>query len=259
MPRQDERFDSLVEDALQTPFEGWDFSYLEGRVTFGPLPWDYINRVRERMQGARAMLDMGTGGGERFSALAPFPERTFATECYAPNVSVARKRLEPLGVTVADTTADQENRHLPFQDGEFDLVVNRHECYVPEEVRRILKPGGYFLTQQCGGYGENDLIEWFKGKGNVDPMDWTAAVASGQLKDAGFHVLDVQEAFPENVFTDVGAMVYYLRAGPWLVDDFSVKKYRDRLLAMHRHIQDHGEFVTKDERFFVEAVKPCEE
>lgn len=256
MPNPADDFDSLIDDALKTPFEGWDFSYLEGRVTFGSLPWEYAGHVQEKMRGARAMLDMGTGGGERFLALAPFPERTCATECYAPNVPVARKRLEPLGVVVADTTADQENRHLPFQDGEFDLIVNRHECYVPEEVWRILKPGGFFLTQQCGGYGENDLIEWFKGKGNVYPMDWTAAVASGGLENAGFHILDVQEAFPDNIFKDVGAMVYYLRAGPWLVDDFSVEKYHDRLLAMHRHILDHGQFVTKDQRFFVEAVKP---
>ena len=161
-----------------------------------------------------------------------------------------------MGVTVFDTTRDQENRQLPFADGQFDLVINRHESYVPKEVWRVLRPGSRFMTQQCGGYGEVDLIAWFKGNGAVKPMDWTAAVASRQLEEAGFRIVDEQEVYPEYTFLDVGAAVYDLRTRPWLVEDFSVQKYRDRLFAMHEHIQHHGSFTVKDQRFFIEAVRP---
>jgi 2-polyprenyl-3-methyl-5-hydroxy-6-metoxy-1,4-benzoquinol methylase len=87
-------FDELIDEALAAPFEGWDFTWLDGRKTHIQLPWDYATRVRARMRGARAMLDMGTGGGEILASLAPFPPRVFATESYPPNVAVARKRLE---------------------------------------------------------------------------------------------------------------------------------------------------------------------
>jgi len=249
----DEIFDHLVHEALAAPFEGWDFSYLEGRKTDFDLPWDYASNVRKRMKTAGSMLDMGTGGGEILASLAPFPSHVCATETYAPNVLVAKRRLEPLGVQVYDATADSENEHLPFADEEFDLVINRHESYVVDEVWRILKSRGHFITQQCGGYGEVNLIEYFKG--SVEPIDWTAAVASRQLQNGGFQIVDKREVYPEYSFLDIGAVVYYLKAIPWLLDDFTFEKYRDRLVAMHEHIQKHGGFTVKDQRFLIEAVK----
>jgi SAM-dependent methyltransferase len=253
--RADSTFERLIREAMEAPFEGWDFSYLDDRKTELTLPWNYAARVQKIMGKANSMLDMGTGGGEILASLSPLPPCTCATEGYAPNVDVAKRKLKPLGVKVYDTTADQENRHLPFCDAEFELVINRHECYVPAEIWRVLLPGGCFLTQQCAGDGLTDLIEWFKGKGTVQPMDWTAEVASRQLKSVGFRVVDAKEAFPVYSFLDVGAVVYYLRAIPWLVDDFSVEKYRERLLAMHKHIQKYGGFTVKDQLFFIEATK----
>jgi len=252
----DQDFEDLVKEGLAATFAGWDFAFLNGRKIEAPLPWDYASLARKRIEDARSLLDMGTGGGEILASLAPLPSRACATEAYAPNVEVARKRLTPLGVTVHDTTADPDGKHLPFEDGAFDLVLNRHECIVATEVRRVLTCGGRFLTQQCGGYGEVNLIEWFKGKGEAEVMDWTAAVAAKQLGEAGLRLTDVREVYPEYTFLDVAAVIFHLRAIPWLLGDFSVEKYRDRLLAMHRHIRQHGGFVVRDQRFLVEAAKP---
>ena len=252
--RTESSFDELVAEALAAPFEGWDFSWLNGRRIDFTLPWDYNARVRARMRDIGAMLDMGTGGGEILASLAPFPARVCATESYTPNVVIARERLDPLGVDVRDTSGDLDNRRLPFDDAAFDLVINRHESYVPGEVFRVLRSGGHFVTQQHGGYGEVNLIEYFKGK--TVPEDWTAGVASRQLEEAGFEIVESQEVYPEYSFLDIGAVVYTFTAIPWLLGDFSVEKYRDRLLAMHEHIQKHGSFTVKDQRFLVEARKP---
>jgi len=248
-------FDELVQEALSAPFTGWDFSWVKGRKTEYALPWDYGARVKAAMKGVHAVLDMGTGGGEFLASLAPFPPRLCATETYPPNVIVARKRLEPLGVRIVDTHDDPDNQHLPFGDAEFDLVINRHESFVATEVVRVLKTGGRFITQQCGGYGEVDLIEYFKGK--IEPMDWMAEVAARQLAEAGFEIIDSQEVYPEYAFLDVGAAVYTFKAIPWLLGDFTAERYRDRLLAMHAHIQKHGKFTVKDQRFLIEARKPA--
>ncbi len=247
-------FDELVAEALVVPIEGWDLSWLKGKRTEFTLPWDYCAKVKVAMQGLDSMLDMGTGGGEILSSLAPFPPHIYATETYAPNVVVARTRLAPLGVDVRDTSDDPENQHLPFKDCTFDLIINRHESFIATEVYRILKPGGRFITQQCGGYGEVNLIEFFKGK--IEPMDWTASVASRQLVEAGFELVDTQEVYPEYSILDIRAVVYTFRVAPWMLDDFTVEKYRDRLLAMYQHIAEHGSFTVKDQRFLVEAMRP---
>jgi SAM-dependent methyltransferase len=246
-------FEQLISEALQTPFQGWDFSYLAGRQTEFVLPWDYTGKVREKIPAAQSMLDLGTGGGEILSSLTPLPPNSYATESYAPNVALAREKLAPLGGEVVDTTSDQENRHLPFPDSYFDLVINRHECYVAKEVGRLLKPGGCFITQQCGCSGLKDFIEFFKGP--TQPGDWTAATAARAIREAGFRVIDQQESFPEYSFLDIGAVVYFLRAIPWILGDFTVEKYISQLRAMHEHIGEFGGFPVKEHRFLIEAIK----
>jgi len=37
---------------------------------------------------------------------------------------------------------------------------------------------------------------------------------------------------------------------------FTVEAYRDRLKAMHDHIQAHGEFACTSTRFLIETRKP---
>jgi hypothetical protein len=56
-------------------------------------------------------------------------------------------------------------------------------------------------------------------------------------------------------FHDVGAMVYYLRKVIWMVPDFSVEKYRDRLRELHEQIRAEGPFVSTVRRFLIEARK----
>jgi SAM-dependent methyltransferase len=253
---ESDTFDALIHEATEASMEGWDFSYLKGRKTEIQLPWDYAALVRKALAQGRSAIDLGTGGGEFLATLAPFRTKIYATEGYPPNLPIAQRRLGPLGVEVCDTTADPTNSHLPFADGQFDVIIDRHDEFVSAELFRILRPGGLFITQQCGGYGEKDLIEWFSGKDASDPMDWTAGVASRQLEESGFQITNVQEVYPEYAFLDVGAVVFDLRARPWNVDGFSVDRYRAQLLAMHEHISEHGRFIVNDQRFLVEAKKP---
>ena len=79
-----------------------------------------------------------------------------ATEDYAPNFELASERLSPLGVEVV-RSAVSDTAPMPFRDGEFDLVLNRHAQFNPSEVARVLSPGGTFLTQQVHGMWLWDL------------------------------------------------------------------------------------------------------
>ena len=50
---------------------GWDFSRM--RETQEPAPWDYADMARIYLATDSHVLDIGTGGGERFLALADTP------------------------------------------------------------------------------------------------------------------------------------------------------------------------------------------
>jgi SAM-dependent methyltransferase len=140
-------FDQFVAEALAQDFSGWDFSWLHGRWYEENPPWAYEALAAEEKDRANSLLDMGTGGGEFLASLAPLPAHTVATESYPPNIPIARARLEPLGVEVVTFTDDKA---LPLESDQFDLIINRHESYSLPELNRLLKPGGRFFTQQVG-------------------------------------------------------------------------------------------------------------
>ena len=81
----------------------------------------------------------------------------------------------------------EDDTRLPFGNAEFDLVINRHESYEPAEVRRILHPGGRFVTQQVGGQNNTDLNALL-GAPEVGDSYWDLAHARHPLEDAGFEV-----------------------------------------------------------------------
>ena len=99
---QEERIESWRQEEHQ-PFSGWDFSYLKGRMIDEKPPWSYPERAVELMEHSSALLDIGTGGGEKLLALRDhWPAKVVVTEDYPPNVELAREQLEPLGVEVKD-------------------------------------------------------------------------------------------------------------------------------------------------------------
>ncbi|MFI6484132.1 class I SAM-dependent methyltransferase [Nonomuraea sp. NPDC050663] len=227
-------YDRLISEALATPFEGWDFGVFKDRYEeqTDRLPWNYEQLVRDSMADVSSMLDMGTGGGEFLAALAPLPVRTAATEGYAPNVPVARDRLEPLGVEVVEVDEDDA---LGFADGSFELVINRHESFDPREVHRVLKPGGVFVTQQVGGR-DLEEVNLALGGPRHEVYEWDLGSAARGLVEAGFEVTWKEERASEAVFRDVGALVLFLRIADWQVPGFSVERYDERLRRVHEEM-----------------------
>ncbi len=250
--QQEDLFNFLLADA-NTPFSGWNFSYITatGRMVEAPLPWSYASILLNQFRNTQSLLDMGTGGGEYLSFLQPLPAHTCATEGYTPNVSIARQRLEPLKVKVYEVRG---NNILPFADKQFDLVINRHEAYSAREVWRILKPGGQFITQQVGGSNCVELNSLL-GAPTYQYSDWQLDYAVQELRDAGWHLVTQKEDHPITRFFDVGALLYYLKAIPWQISDFSVEKYFEGLVALHNRIQQEQYLDVHAHRFLIIARK----
>src|SRR4029450_4494215 len=138
------------------PFIGWDFSYLDGRMLEEQPDWSYSTRAAELMKQSASVLDLDTGGGERFLELREYwPPKVVATEHYPPNFDLATERLSPFGARVMDVQLSDFGL-MPFDEAEFDLVLNRHAAFNPDEVARVLTLGGTFLTQQVHGLSAVD-------------------------------------------------------------------------------------------------------
>jgi len=250
----------LAAEAESRQFEGWDFAYLEGRLTEELCPWDYRAIVAELLLNTESLLDLGTGGGELLASLRPLPHLTLATEGYRPNLPVAKRTLNPLGVQVVETYCDDNERlpqrgALPFRDDSIGLVIDRHESFIAKEVSRVLEPFGCFVTQQVGGENYPELNSALGVAEAPTRPGWNLREAVRQIEDAGLVVSDSREARLEAWFSDVGTVIYYLRAVPWQIPNFSVEKYRAKLRELDQTIRQDGRFRVTFPRFLVQATK----
>lgn len=245
--------DALVREAESLPFTGWDFAPIGTRWQTREPPWDLRAMVRDRLQTATSLLDIGTGGGEFLSSLQPLPKHTWATEGYEPNFAVARARLKPLGVRVLFGNPDQR---IGLPSDTIDVVFDRHEAFDPREVLRVLRPGGTLITQQVGGRNYEGLHRRFATQpeppyNHVESLDnFVEEVAS-----SGLAVEKARDSRLPERFLDVGAVVYFLRAAPWEVPGFSVERHRAILEDIQSEIDRVGYWELEAHRLLIIANK----
>ncbi|HXL90632.1 MAG TPA: class I SAM-dependent methyltransferase [Streptosporangiaceae bacterium] len=198
-------FESYSQEALEQvlasvrPRRGWDFSSMSDLRQ--PVPWEYHEVVLRYLRPSGAVLDIGTGGGDRLRNLAgafgsglgidmdPAMVR-FATENSAvPNVSfrVCSDRLESVPET-------------------FDVIINRHAPFDPSAVAAHLRPGGYFITQQVG---ERNMacVKAALGQPPEPPAIQRQSFAASELRLLAFLEYDV-----EYVVRDIESLVFWLNA-----------------------------------------------
>ncbi len=248
-------FDELVAEASAVSVDGWDFSWLDGRATEARPSWGYQRLLGFRLGAVQAALDLETGGGEVLDGCPSLPPVSAATESWPPNVAKAAARLRPRGVLVVATA---ERPPLPFADDVFDLVSSRHPVTTWwAEIARVLRPGGTYFSQQVGPASVFELVEFFLGPQPEEARtsrhpDHAVAAASA----AGLEVTDLRSESLRTEFSDIGAVVYFLRKVIWMVPGFTVERYRDKLRELHEKIERDGPFVAYATRFLIEARKP---
>ncbi|MCC7574164.1 class I SAM-dependent methyltransferase [Candidatus Woesearchaeota archaeon] len=233
-------------------FEGWDFSYLGNRYDEGYPDWDYEGNAKNFIKNSESVLDMCTGGAEVYckilSTFKPFNVK--AIEKYEPNVSVAQKALDAFGGKVMFVT---NNENLPFETGEFDLVLNRHGAFNVKELSRIIRKDGIFFTQQVEANNWSDLMSEFG-----DTPNWpdnTLSIVVEKLKKEGFKIERAEEWEGKTFFKDIKALVFVLKVIPWTINNFGVEKYKEVLLRLHKKIEKEGKLEFSSKRYLILARK----
>ena len=233
---------------------GWDFSHIEGRYTEDTdFPWDYRGVIGQLLRPEMKLLDMDTGGGEFLLSLGHPHENTAATENYPPNVALCSRVLLPLGV---DFKPGDGKGKLPFGDHSFHMVINRHGDFCPEEIFRVLKPGGLFITQQVGAENDRELVKLLCGDGELPFPEQYLNLTREKFARAGFDILRAEEAFRPIKFLDVGALVWFARIISWEFPDFSVDTNLDGLFRAQKLLKDTGSIDGTTHRFLLVAQKP---
>jgi SAM-dependent methyltransferase len=183
-----------------------------GRVAFGTdtrLLYRAIDAIAELPDGS-AVLDIPTGGGVALRGLRPDQAIRYVAADISPDMlarteRVARSRgLDQVEVQSADV------EHLPFEDGEFDLVqsfAGLHCFPNPRlavlEIARVVRPGGRFTGSVfLTGTGLRYVPAIVGGRmsGVMGPSG-SRAELDGWLHEAGFQNVQIEMSGAIGYFT----------------------------------------------------------
>ncbi|MBP3852459.1 MAG: methyltransferase domain-containing protein [Erysipelotrichaceae bacterium] len=232
---------------------GWDFSHIHGRYEEeNDLPWDYETIVKQYLTPDMRLLDYDTGGGEFLLSLGHPYDKTATTEGYAPNIELCKDRLKPLGI---DFKPCNDPERIPYDDGTFDIVINRHGDFCANELHRLLKAGGLFITEQVGGENDIDLIRMVLPDMPIPHPELNLRTQQQVFKDAGFQIVQAEEAFRPILFYDIGAFVWFARIIEWEFPHFSVERCFDHLLDMQKQVEVQGKIEGTIHRYLIVAKK----
>ena len=122
-------------------------------------------------------------------------------------------------------------------------------------MHRILKPNGIFITQQVSELDSLELHQVLE-KATAFPVGkWSLTQAATGLYEANFDIQMAEKAALNYAFLDIGAVIYYLKAIPWEIEDFSLETHFDELTQLHNLIERQGQFCTTAHRFLIIANK----
>lgn len=237
----------------------WGAGFLTGRYLPGETSWTWAGVVDPRLSGVAALLDLGTGEGGILAGLPGLPALTVATEEWLATVPAATRTLQPSGIhlvvcgTAQDNTAPDRPRRtgLPFADSSYDVVLSRHTAFDPDEVRRVLRPGGRFVTQQVGS-DETASVRALLGL-ETETEGWDLAEAIRQTEAGGLTVIGSGEERPVSRYADVAALIGYARTIPWSVPELDREAMRITFESLHAR----APLEALSHRFWVAATKPA--
>lgn len=184
-------------ETVQAQFDSQAHAYLHSTVhAVGPDLLRATELISQSIPAASGrFLDVGCGAGHLSFAAAKALASVVAIDP-SPNmlatVSQAATEKGLTNIRTRQTTAES----MPFDDGQFCVVASRYSAHhwlkLPEalkEMRRVVKPGGYFLMIDI--------------EGDEDPLVDTHLQTIEVLRDRS-HIRDRSPSEWERLITDAG-------------------------------------------------------
>jgi SAM-dependent methyltransferase len=196
----------LVLCSVVQPRSGWDFS--RQSTLRAPVPFDYMDIVRSHLSENAAVLDVGTGGGEKFLSLASEIASGTGIDIDPEMIRVAEKNRRAEGVTNVEFRLI-EQLWQGIDPNAFDLLICRHAPIPFAEAARVLKSGGKLISQQVGHHNLMALQAAFDEDLNLGP---TPEKTRTLLQSEGFEIADYQEYDVEFTFQDLESLIFQLVA-----------------------------------------------
>jgi 2-polyprenyl-6-hydroxyphenyl methylase/3-demethylubiquinone-9 3-methyltransferase len=168
-----------------------DNSPFQDLVHLNPIRFEYFDRFVDEWSG-KSVLDLGCGGGFVAEELARRGAHVTGLDPSAPLLNVARNHAAKSSLKIDYKLGSGEK--IPADDASFDVVV----CVdvlehvedleqVLSEVRRVLKPDGWFVYDTINRTVFSFLwmivaLEWLSGRIPRGTHDWRKFIRPQEMK-----------------------------------------------------------------------------
>lgn len=203
--------------------QGWDFSRM--RVVRDPIPWNYLDVVLQFLNNSDKVLDVGTGGGELFLSLAPGFSHGLGIDKNPLMIKTAQQNKSDKAVPNVNF-AVMDGNDLKLENGSFDVLLNRHSNINVLETVRVLRSGGYFITQQVACRNTANILKAFGWTSQSFGENWWQPAEEFALafEQEGCQIVAQAEYDVRYWFCDVNSLVFWLKSVP-LPEAFDVKQH----------------------------------
>lgn len=244
--------------------QGWDFS--PARVSIDPVPWEYREVVRKFLRPQHDVLDVATGGGEIFTGFSAHIRSGLGVDSDPAMINTAIANAHHNEVSNIDFQV-MPAQSLTLPDDSFDVVLNRHGPVFPQEIVRVMRPRGVFITHQVGGRNFQSIFDAFNfgfdsngdywqhywKKHSIDPQDQPSLILG--FKHLGCRIVGCGEYDVPYYFSDVESLVFFLKAVP-LPEEFNIDRHwRSIQLLLKTHETSRG-IRTNEHRELLIVERP---
>jgi SAM-dependent methyltransferase len=232
---------------------GWDFSRMQ--TARDPVPWDYMEIVPRYLQRSDAILDVGTGGGERLIAFSQYFGTGVGIDPDPEMIGAARENgaLHP-NVTFVEMGAEA----LAFPEATFDVVLTRHAPVCVPEVVRVLKPGGYFVTQGIGALNMANIREAF-GTGSSVQYEEDYRSSIDEFTRLGCRIVATGSYNVRYWVKDIPSLIFWFKAiagANEVPEGFSIDRDWQAVSRIIAECSSPGGVLTNEHRTLLVAQKP---
>jgi SAM-dependent methyltransferase len=230
------------------PLSGWDFSRLN--VERAPVPWDYESVVLSTLTSEHDVLDVGTGGGEKLARMAVSFRSAVGIDFDPAMIETANQNVpENLSARLSFRVGKAETTGQ--DSSSVDGVINRHSVVDVGEIDRVLKAGGFFISQQVGDRNLVGVLAPFGGQ--KFESDQHPETIRGRLVDHGIEIVRFEEYDVEYRFLDLESVLFQVKA---IVGYLGVEITLDGLEQMVNSLDDgSGEYASNEHRWLIVARK----
>ncbi|MUK87854.1 methyltransferase domain-containing protein [Ornithinibacillus sp. L9] len=232
---------------------GWDFSNIKS-FSEG-VKWEFYDEVIKRCEKSDVLLDIGTGGGENILRIAPSLLFLIGIDLSKGMLETAQSNLKTskvLNVKFFQMSSDD----LQFPNAFFDVVSSCHAPFSSIEIIKVLKSGGWFLTQQVS---EADKLNIKKAFGRGQAFDKTDGALKEryirELKQAGFSEIQSFEYDAIEYFERPEDIIFLLTHTPIIPDFGEDKKDFELLNGFIENNRKEKGIETNSKRFLIIAKK----